>query len=158
MLEESSIIQILQNLIFTKQLKEKLGFKMSEKNVAMRNAVIALSVVCAILIIAIPVIWVNDNSIFQLKDKEINRLSGVVNQKDSQIGDLQNQIKSLKNNQVQVSGTVQVTQTGTIYFRNLNRTIETSVPITNGKYSVLLVGDNLMMSILATINIHYMFH
>jgi hypothetical protein len=44
------------------------------------------------------------------------------------------------NNQVQVSGTVQKTQTGTIYFRNLNRTIETSAPIIDGKYSVLLVG------------------
>jgi hypothetical protein len=43
-------------------------------------------------------------------------------------------------NQVQVSGTVWDTQTGTIYFRNLNRTIETSAPIIDGKYSVLLIG------------------
>jgi hypothetical protein len=44
------------------------------------------------------------------------------------------------NNQVQVSGSVQVTQSGTIGFDNLNRTIETSGIISNGEYSVLLVG------------------
>ena len=43
-------------------------------------------------------------------------------------------------NQVQVSGTVRDTQTGTIYFRNLNVTIETSGSITDGKYTVLLKG------------------
>ena len=50
-------------------------------------------------------------------------------------------------NQVQVSGTVQVTQTGTIYFLQTpwdsfieNETIRTSSPIVDGKYSVLLVG------------------
>jgi hypothetical protein len=44
------------------------------------------------------------------------------------------------NNQVQVSGTVSITQTGTIEFRNLNGTIDSSVPITSGEYSVLVVG------------------
>jgi hypothetical protein len=49
------------------------------------------------------------------------------------------------NNQVQVSGTVQKTQTGTIYFLQLasfydNDSIKTSSPIKDGKYSVLLVG------------------
>jgi hypothetical protein len=43
-------------------------------------------------------------------------------------------------NQVQVSGTVKGRQTGTIVFVNLNKTIQTSAPITDGKYSVLLVG------------------
>ena len=44
------------------------------------------------------------------------------------------------NNQVQVSGTVTGNETNTIYFISLNQTIETSAPIVNGKYSVLLVG------------------
>ena len=44
------------------------------------------------------------------------------------------------NNQVQVSGTVQEFQIGIIQFQNLNRTIKTSAPIIDGKYSVLLVG------------------
>jgi hypothetical protein len=44
------------------------------------------------------------------------------------------------NNQVQVSGTVSVTQTGTIEFNSLNGTIRTSASITNVGYSVLLVG------------------
>lgn len=43
-------------------------------------------------------------------------------------------------NQVQVSGKVSETQNGTIKFVSLNRTIVTNVPITSGKYSVLLVG------------------
>jgi hypothetical protein len=43
-------------------------------------------------------------------------------------------------NQVQVSGTVSDRTTGTLCFRNLDKTIETTAPITNGKYSVLLVG------------------
>ena len=45
-------------------------------------------------------------------------------------------------NQVQVSGKVQVTQSGTVRFRNLNRTIDTSVPIANGEYSILLLGGD----------------
>jgi|SRR5208337_1776432 len=44
------------------------------------------------------------------------------------------------NNQVQVSGTVPNLTTGTLCFRNLNQTIETTTPITNGEYSVLLIG------------------
>jgi len=44
------------------------------------------------------------------------------------------------NNQVQVSGTVPDNITGTLYFFNSNRTFETSAPINNGRYSVLLVG------------------
>jgi hypothetical protein len=48
------------------------------------------------------------------------------------------------NNQVQVTGTVQNTQTGTIYFLQLakfysNDSIKTSSPIKDDKYSVLLV-------------------
>jgi hypothetical protein len=44
------------------------------------------------------------------------------------------------NNQVQVSGTVPDNIAGTLYFFNSNRTFETSAPINNGRYSVLLVG------------------
>ena len=44
------------------------------------------------------------------------------------------------NNQVQVSGTVPDRTSGTIYFSNLDGTIQTSASITNGKYSVLLVS------------------
>jgi hypothetical protein len=47
------------------------------------------------------------------------------------------------NNQVQVSGTVDLTGLGnvnTLYFLDLNGTIETSAPIINGHYSVLLIG------------------
>lgn len=42
--------------------------------------------------------------------------------------------------QVQVSGTVPNRTTGTLCFSNLNHTIETTALITNGEYSVLLVG------------------
>ncbi len=50
------------------------------------------------------------------------------------------------NNQVQVSGTVRNTQTGTIYFLQLARfndkeEIKSSSSIVNGKYSVWLVGN-----------------
>ena len=44
------------------------------------------------------------------------------------------------NNQVQVSGTVPNEKSGTLTFRNLNQTIETTATITNSEYSVLLVG------------------
>jgi hypothetical protein len=44
------------------------------------------------------------------------------------------------NNQVQVSGTVPNGTIGTLCFRNLNQTVETTAPITNGEYNVLLVG------------------
>ena len=45
------------------------------------------------------------------------------------------------NNQVQVSGTVSATQNSTtIEFVSLNGTVTFTVPITNGRYSVLLVG------------------
>jgi len=44
------------------------------------------------------------------------------------------------NNQVQVSGTISEAQTGTIEFDNQNGTIHTTGQITNGEYSVLLVG------------------
>jgi len=44
------------------------------------------------------------------------------------------------NNQVQVSGTVSQTQNGTIKFISLNGSINTSVPIIKGGYSVLLIG------------------
>lgn len=44
------------------------------------------------------------------------------------------------NNQVQVSGTVSILQTGSVRFYNLGNTIQSSAPIINGKYSVLLVG------------------
>jgi hypothetical protein len=47
------------------------------------------------------------------------------------------------NNQVQVSGTISETQSGSVYFYNLaprNQTISTTSPITNGQYSALLVG------------------
>jgi hypothetical protein len=44
------------------------------------------------------------------------------------------------NNQVQVSGTVPDRTSGTLYFANLDGTFQTSTSITNGEYSVLLVG------------------
>lgn len=43
-------------------------------------------------------------------------------------------------NQVQVSGTVSETLIGTIKFSSLDEEIETSVPIVNSTYSILLVG------------------
>src|SRR5208282_1919622 len=47
------------------------------------------------------------------------------------------------NNQVQVSGTVTPAYgdtVNTIYFQNLNGTFETSAPVVNDQYSVLLLG------------------
>jgi hypothetical protein len=48
------------------------------------------------------------------------------------------------NNQVQMSGTVHTTQTGTIEFKEIyssnNTNLQSSAPIEDGKYSVLLVG------------------
>jgi hypothetical protein len=47
------------------------------------------------------------------------------------------------NNQVQVSGTVTPAYgdtVNTMYFQNLNGTFETSAPLINGSYSVLLLG------------------
>jgi hypothetical protein len=41
---------------------------------------------------------------------------------------------------VQVSGTVPDRTSGTLYFANSDGTIQTSASITNGEYSVLLVG------------------
>jgi len=52
--------------------------------------------------------------------------------------------------QVQVSGTVPNRTNGTLCFRNLNQTIETTAPITNGEYSVLLVSGQ-------SYNIYYNF-
>ena len=151
-----------------KQLKERTSdLRMSGKNVAMRNAVITLSIVCVIALISIPVIFVYHNSIFQLKDQEITRLNGLINQNpqpssNPQIADLQNQIADLQNqkanlestiaelrsqiaaagthSQVQVSGTVRDYQTGTIYFRTSNESVRTSSPIIDGKYNALLIG------------------
>lgn len=55
-----------------------------------------------------------------------------------------NPISAGTNNQVQMSGTVQATQTGTIEFNevySLNTThVQSSAPIKDGTYSVLLVG------------------
>ncbi len=45
-----------------------------------------------------------------------------------------------KNNQVQVSGTVNARNGTLLSFGNLNQTIETTANVTNGRYSVLLVG------------------
>jgi hypothetical protein len=44
------------------------------------------------------------------------------------------------NNQVQVSGNVPDKTSGTLYFANLDGSFQTSTSITNGEYSVLLVG------------------
>jgi hypothetical protein len=45
------------------------------------------------------------------------------------------------NNQVQVSGTVPAEPvTTTLYFRSSNGTMETSAPVINGQFSVLLIG------------------
>lgn len=155
-LGDSSMFSVVKSYI-RKQLKENTSdSRMSGKNVAMRNAVVVLSVVCAIALISISVIFVYHDSIFppssnsQIADLQ-NQIAQIQSQKtslESQIADLQNQINSLNsqlaaagtNNQVQVSGTVQKTQTGTIYYRTANESIRTSSPITDGKYSVLLVG------------------
>ena len=45
------------------------------------------------------------------------------------------------NNQVQVSGSIQEQNPSKIYFVNLDKTISTSAIITNGQYSVVLVGN-----------------
>jgi hypothetical protein len=45
------------------------------------------------------------------------------------------------NNQVQVSGKIQETQTGSIYFYEIGQVGRTS-PIVNSQYSVILVGGN----------------
>lgn len=44
------------------------------------------------------------------------------------------------NNQVQVSGNVPDETKGTLYFANLDGTFQASTSITNGEYTVLLVG------------------
>lgn len=45
------------------------------------------------------------------------------------------------NNQVQVSGTIQEQNPSKIYFVSISKTISTSAIITNGQYSVVLVGN-----------------
>ena len=152
-----------------KQLKENTSdSRMSGKNVVMRNAVVVLSVVCAIALISISVIFVYHDSIFQSSSNSQiadlqNQIAQIQSQKtslESQIADLQNQINSLNsqlaaagtNNQVQVSGTIQWTEIFRIEFvdarardydvYNLpNGTIQTSAPVlTDHSYSVLLIG------------------
>ena len=46
-----------------------------------------------------------------------------------------------KNNQVQVSGTIQEQNPNEIYFVSFSKIISTSDIITNGQYSVVLVGN-----------------
>ena len=152
-----------------KQLKENTSdSRMSGKNVVMRNAVVVLSVVCAIALISISVIFVYHDSIFQSSSNSQiadlqNQIAQIQSQKtslESQIADLQNQINSLNsqlaaagtNNQVQVSGKIQWTEIFRIEFvdarardydvYNLpNGTIQTSAPVlTDHSYSVLLIG------------------
>ncbi len=78
---------------------------------------------------------------------QVQNLQNTTDNLQNQVTNLNSTLQSLLNmsgagvsNQVQVSGTVSITQTGTIQFTNLVGTIESSVPITNGKYSILLVG------------------
>lgn len=78
---------------------------------------------------------------------QIQNLQNTTNNLQNQVANLNSTLQGLLNmsgagvsNQVQVSGTVSVTQTGTIDFTSLNGTIKSSVPIANGQYSILLVG------------------
>lgn len=78
---------------------------------------------------------------------QVQNLQNTINNLHNQVTNLNSTLQGLLNmsgagvsNQVQVSGTVSITQTGTIYFTSLNGTIKSSVPITNGQYSVLLVS------------------
>jgi hypothetical protein len=77
----------------------------------------------------------------------IQNLSNTTTNLQSQVANLNSTLRGLLNmsgagirNQVQVSGTVSETQSGTIEFRNYYGNITSSVPITNGRYSILLVG------------------
>lgn len=76
-----------------------------------------------------------------------SNLQNTTSNLQDQVANLNSTLQGLLNmsgagvsNQVQVSGTVSITQTGTIEFTSLNGTIKSSVPIANGKYSILLVG------------------
>ncbi len=72
---------------------------------------------------------------------QVQTLQNQVANLDSTLQGLLNMSGAGVNNQVQVSGTVSVTQTGTMHFTSYpNSSIKSSVPITNGQYSVLLVG------------------
>jgi hypothetical protein len=45
------------------------------------------------------------------------------------------------NNQVKVSGTIQEQNPSEIYFFSISQTVQTSAIITNGQYSVVLLGN-----------------
>ena len=112
---------------------------------------IGLGVLCAILVMALAYTVFSYNGMLQDKnsqisslESQISNLQNQVNTLNTQVSNLQNQLNSMTSNQVQVSGTVQVTQTGTIEFNEVYSSetthIQTSTPITDGKYSVVLVG------------------
>jgi len=78
---------------------------------------------------------------------QVQNLQNTTNNLQNQVTNLNSTLQNLLNmsgagvsNQVQVSGNVSITQTGTIQFTSLDTTVESSAPITNGKYSILLVG------------------
>ncbi|MCW4044846.1 MAG: hypothetical protein NWE94_04945 [Candidatus Bathyarchaeota archaeon] len=113
---------------------------------------VALGVLCAILAVALAYAFFINNVMLLGLDSEVSSLQ-------SQIANLQNQISALNAtitniqtqgrgtivSQVQVSGSLHSTQTGTIYFLQCAKfysedAIKASSPIVNGKYSVWLVG------------------
>lgn len=118
-----------------------------------RAIAIGLGVLCAILVIALAYTVFNYNGMLQDKNSQISSLESQINDLqnqvdtlNTQVSNLQNQLNNMTGNQVQVSGTVQITQTGTLYFIETpwheveNNTVSTSAPIVEGGYSVLLVG------------------
>jgi hypothetical protein len=57
------------------------------------------------------------------------------------VGILSTNQGKLANNQVKVSGSIQEHDPNTIYFASISKTVATSSIITNGHYSVVLVGN-----------------
>lgn len=110
---------------------------MTQKQTTYKGFAIGVGVLCAVLTIALVY------SVFAYASllRDIASREAQITDLQNQIADLQNQIAAAgTNSQVQVSGTVYGKQTGTIYFRTSNESVRTSSPITDGKYSVLLVG------------------
>jgi len=110
-----------------------------------RAITIGLGVLCVILLIAFAYTIFNYNGILEDKDRQISSIESQINDLQNQVSNLQNQLNNMTGNQVQVSGTLQNPQSGTIYFLQLAKfydddAIKASSPIVNGGYSVMLVG------------------
>jgi cell division protein FtsB len=109
--------------------------------------VIGLGVLLAIIGIAFVSTLIGYNGILQDKDSQITLLNaqisglqGQVSSLQDQVSSLQTQLNNLKYTQVQVSGTISIIQSGTIYFNSLDGKIQTSSPFTEGRYDATLVG------------------